>query len=98
MAKEIEAIYEDGAFYPVEPVDLAEHQRVILIVHESADSKRNSNQDNQPTDAATKPGKHVWEIADELLAEIPEEALESLPTDGAAQLDHYIYGTPKRST
>ncbi len=29
---------------------------------------------------------------------IPEEELEKLPTDGAAELDHYIYGTPKRNS
>jgi len=40
--------------------------------------------------------KHIWEIAAELLAEVPEEALNRLPPDGAAQHDHYIYGTPKR--
>jgi hypothetical protein len=40
--------------------------------------------------------KHIWEIADTLLEGIPEEELERLPVDGAAQHDHYIYGTPKR--
>jgi hypothetical protein len=40
--------------------------------------------------------KHIWEIADELLEGIPEEELDRLPVDGAAQHDHYIYGTPKR--
>jgi hypothetical protein len=28
--------------------------------------------------------------------EIPDEELDRLPTDLAAQIDHYIYGTPKR--
>src|SRR5436309_1151302 len=40
--------------------------------------------------AAAKP---IWEIAEELFAAIPDEALARLPTDGAAQHDHYIYGT-----
>jgi putative addiction module CopG family antidote len=40
--------------------------------------------------------KPIWEIAEELLAEVPEEAFDRLPVDGAAQHDHYIYGTPKR--
>jgi uncharacterized protein (UPF0218 family) len=31
------------------------------------------------------------------VAEIPEEDLARLPVDGAAQHDHYIYGTPKRT-
>jgi hypothetical protein len=40
--------------------------------------------------------KHIWEVAAELVAEIPEEDLAPLSVDGAAQHDHYIYGTPKR--
>ena len=27
---------------------------------------------------------------------LPQETLDRLPADGAAQHDHYIYGTPKR--
>jgi predicted DNA-binding antitoxin AbrB/MazE fold protein len=27
---------------------------------------------------------------------LPPETLDRLPTDGASQHDHYIYGTPKR--
>ena len=27
---------------------------------------------------------------------LPPEVLDRLPSDGAAQHDHYIYGTPKR--
>lgn len=42
------------------------------------------------------PRKHIWEIADELFGDIPEEELERLPIDGATRHDHYIYGTPKR--
>jgi putative addiction module CopG family antidote len=47
-----------------------------------------------PTPA--RPHKPIWEIAAELLADVPEEVLNRLPVDGAAQHDHYIYGTPKR--
>jgi antitoxin component of MazEF toxin-antitoxin module len=27
---------------------------------------------------------------------LPPEVLDKMPTDGASQHDHYIYGTPKR--
>jgi hypothetical protein len=39
----------------------------------------------------------LWEVAADLLADVPQEVLERLPVDGAAQHDHYIYGTPKRT-
>jgi antitoxin component of MazEF toxin-antitoxin module len=31
-----------------------------------------------------------------LTADAPSEELDKLPTDGASQHDHYLYGTPKR--
>ena len=40
--------------------------------------------------------KSFGEIAAELLADVPEEVFDRLPTDGAAQHDHHLYGTPKR--
>lgn len=50
--------------------------------------------------AVTAPPPHrrksFGEIAAELLADVPEEVFDRLPTDGAAQHDHYLYGTPKR--
>ena len=42
------------------------------------------------------PDKPIWEIADEIIAGIPKEVLDKLPTDGATQHDHYLYGSPKR--
>ncbi|WP_199310350.1 hypothetical protein [Phormidium tenue] len=42
------------------------------------------------------PSQLIWQVAQELMADVPPEILEQLPTDGAAQHDHYIYGTPKR--
>ncbi len=32
----------------------------------------------------------------ERMRKLPPESFEGLPTDGASQHDHYIYGTPKR--
>jgi antitoxin component of MazEF toxin-antitoxin module len=40
--------------------------------------------------------KPIWERIAELVADIPPEELDKLPTDGAAQIDHYLYGHPKR--
>jgi hypothetical protein len=49
-------------------------------------------------EAAAPPAtsKHIWEIAEELFGDVPEEDLA--PVDGAARHDYYIrYGWPKRS-
>jgi antitoxin component of MazEF toxin-antitoxin module len=37
-----------------------------------------------------------WERIAALAADAPPEELEKPPVDGAAQLDHYLYGAPKR--
>jgi hypothetical protein len=39
----------------------------------------------------------IWEIITELSAQIPLEEWARLPTDGAEQHDHYLYGSPKRT-
>jgi predicted DNA-binding antitoxin AbrB/MazE fold protein len=41
-------------------------------------------------------GPPIWERIIALTADIPPEELEKPPVDGAAQLDHYLYGSPKR--
>jgi len=38
----------------------------------------------------------MWERFEEASRMIPDTELDRLPTDLAAQVDHYIYGTPKR--
>jgi hypothetical protein len=73
-----------------------------LQEHVHAPQVQRPGHDGHGTQAAPVPvapprKKHVREVAAELVAEIPEEDLACLPIDGAAQHDHYIYGTPKRS-
>jgi hypothetical protein len=38
----------------------------------------------------------IWEILAGSLKDIPPEELALLPKDGASQVDHYVYGLPKR--
>jgi antitoxin component of MazEF toxin-antitoxin module len=38
----------------------------------------------------------IWERIVALAATIPPDELDKPPIDGAAQLDHYLYGAPKR--
>ena len=40
--------------------------------------------------------KPIWKVIEEVMSSVPEEELAKLPRDGAAEHDHYIYGTPKR--
>jgi hypothetical protein len=37
----------------------------------------------------------IWEIFADAMKDVSREALTLLPKDGAAQIDHYLYGHPK---
>lgn len=64
-------------------------QRVLSMVEEML-SEKEPGQDG----VAVRP---LWEIAEEISAQVPLEEWEKLPTDGAEQHDHYLYGSPKRN-
>lgn len=38
----------------------------------------------------------IWELFERFTDSLPDEAATQLPSDGAAQLDHYLYGSPKQ--
>ena len=38
----------------------------------------------------------VWGVVDEINAGLPADTWENVPTDGSINLDHYLYGAPKR--
>lgn len=38
----------------------------------------------------------VWELAEEINAELPADTWDNVPTDGSINLDHYLYGAPKQ--
>jgi plasmid stability protein len=38
-----------------------------------------------------------WEAFTRSMHSLPDEVFEHLPTDGASEHDHYLYGTPRRN-
>jgi hypothetical protein len=47
-------------------------------------------------DAPNSAARPIEEIAAQLAAEVPAEEWDRLPADLTDNLDHYLYGTPKR--
>jgi hypothetical protein len=39
----------------------------------------------------------IWEVIADNMKDVPPEDFERLPTDGASEHDHYLYGHPKRN-
>jgi hypothetical protein len=44
------------------------------------------------------PRQTIWEKMDDIIASIPPEVLDELPADASENLDHYLYGAPKKGT
>ena len=38
----------------------------------------------------------AWKRVIEIMGRVPDEDFDRIPVDSSEQLDHYIYGTPKR--
>jgi hypothetical protein len=49
-----------------------------------------------PTVATSQPRRHISERIIERMSKVPPEIMATMPTDGASQHDHYLYGHPKR--
>jgi len=49
-----------------------------------------------PVEQKTVDPRPVWEIILDNMKNVPHEDLAVLPKDGASQIDHYVYGQPKR--
>jgi predicted RNase H-like HicB family nuclease len=54
------------------------------------------NQPEQKT--SSRSDKPIWEIAQEITSDMSEEEIRQLPSDGAEQHNHYIYGIPKHTS
>ena len=53
--------------------------------------------DEEAAIATTAPRRPISEVISEIWSDLPDEARAQLPVDGAAQVDHYVYGLPKRN-
>ena len=41
--------------------------------------------------------RRVWEAIADNVNRVPHEDFAAMPKDGASQIDHHIYGSPKKS-
>jgi Arc/MetJ-type ribon-helix-helix transcriptional regulator len=73
---------------------MSDHAELMDQIVEDAMQQREQPSASSPQPAKRKP---LWQRAAELRQSIPAEEWDKVPTDGARQLDHYIYGSPKRT-
>jgi predicted DNA-binding antitoxin AbrB/MazE fold protein len=82
MIHNIDAIYDQGVFRPIEPLALPEGARVHLRVEEAGAEQPTVESGQIPT---------LFERLKDVVGSI-----DDLPDDSSLNLDHYLYGTPKR--
>ena len=51
----------------------------------------------QDLESEAKPRRHISEVIEEIMSDVPMEVFERLPKDGASEHDHYLYGSPKKN-
>ena len=52
--------------------------------------------DQQAAPSSDTEERPIWETITDIMKDVPDEVFDRLPVDGASQVDHYIYGLPKR--
>ena len=80
------------------PALLAEALKVLQEHERAGHGHGTTDHQETPTPIASsqKAPKPIWEQFAEAFNDVPEEEIARLPTDLAAQVDHYVYGLPKR--
>lgn len=73
-----------------------EQERIARQVQEILDNADSKAAAEKALQESQKP-QNVWDMAKLAFADIPEEEWRKLPADGAAEHDHYLYGSPKRN-
>jgi len=44
---------------------------------------------------SSPPTESIWQLAEEIRRDVPDGVWDQVPRDGAANLDHYLYGKPR---
>ena len=84
MTKQMDAIYENGVLRPLEPLPLAERQRVTVMIGIGADQPRHSHLDVEFIERAKR------ELASVDSIPTLEEVRQMLSKDKSSWADHVI--------
>lgn len=93
LENSIRQAVHSGQFASIDDA-MAEAARLLLRQLEQEQGEARKSTESQGNAARTN--KPIWEVVDELRKSVPPEEFAKLPKDGAEQLDHYIYGSPRR--
>jgi len=82
-------------------IELPEKQEAALKAKAAARGVSTEEYARQVLDhdlkSADQPRRHISDVFSEIWSDVPHEVRAKLLADGADQIDHYVYGVPKRS-
>jgi len=81
MIANVKARYENGVLTPLEPLDLEEGKEVLVSIEDMSDP--------------AKERESILDMFERLRESVPQDAWGNMPTDGAKNYRHYLYGHPK---
>ena len=82
--KLVRAKVSNGDFESAEEV-------VARALNDFAERERADGNGSGPSEA-----RPIWEVIEDIMSDTPPEEAAKLPTDGARNIDHYVYGLPKK--
>ncbi len=80
------------------PTQLAPGQvDLVVVVNPQPLSTTSPTQPSSQNDSKIQTtGDSILNLVENFTANLSEEEIQNLPTDGAEQHDHYLYGSPKK--
>ena len=81
-------------------IDLSDEQAAALQTKAAAEGLspeewiRKIAEPQTPEPPASRPFRHIADRIVETMKDVPAEIMATMPSDGASQHDHYIYGWP----
>jgi predicted DNA-binding antitoxin AbrB/MazE fold protein len=82
LRQQVDAIYENGVLKPLTPIDLAEHQRVVIVI--GADQHEDDDRDSEeylPLAAEEGDPSITWEQVHEAISSIPGSLADDVIRD-----------------
>lgn len=82
MSQTLEAVFDGVVFRPDKPVELQPNTHVQIVITAKSGPRN--------------PSKTLGELIDDCFKDVPSEVMDNLPADASLNLDHYLYGAPKK--
>jgi Arc/MetJ-type ribon-helix-helix transcriptional regulator len=93
IEQSLQAAVHNGHFASVND---AMTEAASLLLQRLQQEQTHAKQTGASRSEAAPEVKPIWEKFEEIAAGIPKEVWDKIPADSSEQLDHYLYGTPRR--